>query len=391
MENQALDYYIHDGPAVFGSKLKGFIDNEGARRLSQVWRTASSLIGERRPMIDITFVTSVEEEGRRLLIDWHQAGVQFVANSKASRAMAESILGVPVPEPEVLRRLAFRLKFSKPAAGWRFLMAAFLFALPASAANLKAETVSAWNDYLHTAQDSLQQRVQPGGCFLWTFEDPDRAARVRSGEIMVAPAPGPNPRNVPGGLIHHWVGAIFLPGLTISRVGEVTRDYDRYKDYYRPSVIQSTSVARDDGTDRFSMRMMNKAFFLKTALDSDYQATYVRLGENRIYSISRATRVQEIEKLGEPGEHKIPEGQGRGYIWRLFSIARLEQRDDGVYLELEAIALSREIPPAARFFVDPVVRRVSRNSILLSLQQTKEALRDYEAITARRGPGVLTK
>lgn len=385
MEDQALDYYIHDGPAVFSFQLKGFINDEGARRLDQVWRTASSLIAERRPIIDITFVTSAEEEGRQLLIDWHRAGVQFVVNSPASRALAESILGLPVPAPKASRQraLRFRLNPSKPAAGWRFLMAALLFALPASAASLKTETVSAWNDYLQTAQADLQQRIAPGGCFLWTFENPDRAARVHAGEVMAAPAPGPNPKNVPGGLIHHWVGAIFLPGATIDRVAEVTRDYDRYKEYYQPSVIRSASVARGDSNDRFSMQLVNGAFFVKSALDTDYQATYVRLGGNRLYSVSRATRVQEIERLGEPGEHRIPEGEGRGYVWKLFSITRLEQRDAGVYLELEAIALSREIPPAARFFVDPIVRHVSRNSILISLRQTREALREYDASNAR--------
>jgi hypothetical protein len=385
MKHPALDYYIHDGPAVFGFQIKGFINDEGAQRLDQVWRTASSHLGERSPIIDITFVTSVEDAGRALLVGWHQSGVQFVANSKASRALAESILGVPVPASETNRRkgLPFRLSCSKPPAGWRFLMAALLFALPASAANLKTETVSAWNDYLHTAEDSLQRRTRPGGCFLWAFEDSDRAARVHAGEIMVAPAPGPNPRNVPGGLIHHWVGAIFLPGVTIDRVAEITRDYDRYKDYYQPSVIQSVAVARGDVTDRFSMRMLNKNFFVKAALDTDYQATFVHLNENRIYSISRTTRVQEIEKLGEPDEHKVPEGEGRGYIWKLCSIARLEQRDGGVYLELEAIALSRDIPPAARFFVDPIVRRVSRNSISISLRQTREALSGYAASASR--------
>jgi hypothetical protein len=50
---------------------------------------------------------------------------------------------------------------------------------------------------------------------------------------------------------------------------------------------------------------------------------------------------------------------------------------------MEAIALSREIPPAARFFVDPIVRRVSRNSMLISLRQTREALRGYEASASR--------
>jgi hypothetical protein len=241
------------------------------------------------------------------------------------------------------------------------------------AATLKPETVTGWDQYVNAATSKLQDRVRPGGSFLWSSESADRSARVRGGEVVVAPAPGAAPKRVPGGLIHHWMGAVFVPGLTIEQVLAVTRDYDRYKDYYRPSVIDSKSVKRDDAVDRFSMRMMNKAFFLKTALDADYQATNVRLDEHRLYSVSRTTRLQEVEDCGQPDEHKLPEGEGGGYIWKLFSIARFEQRDGGVYVELEAIALSRDVPAAARFFVDPIIRRVSRNSLLLSLQQTEHA------------------
>ena len=201
---------------------------------------------------------------------------------------------------------------------------------------------------------------------------------------MVAPAPGPNPKNVPGGLIHHWIGAVFLPDVNIDQVVHVTRDYDRYKDYYQPFVIESKALAVDDEYGHFTMRILNKALFLKIALDADYQANYSRLDENRIYSISRTTRVQEIQGLGETGEHSIPEGLGGGYIWKLFSIARFEQRYGGVYVELEAIALSREVPMAARFFADPIVRRVSRNSMLISLQQTRDALRRDSGFTASR-------
>jgi hypothetical protein len=123
------------------------------------------------------------------------------------------------------------------------------------------------------------------------------------------------------------------------------------------------------------MQLMNKAFFLKTTLDADYQATNVRLDDRRFYSVSRTTRLQEIEDYAQRSEHKIPEGEGSGYIWKLFSIVRLEERGDGVYVEMEAIALSREIPGAVHFVVEPIVRRVSRNSMLTSIRQTEEAVR----------------
>ena len=386
MKHPAFDYYIHDGPTAFRLQLSGVMNGEDVGRLEQVWKTASSLFGGRSPIIDITFVTSVDDRGRALLVEWHRAGAHVVAKSKTSRVLVESILGAPLSESEpILRQPSpFRLCLFRWAASLPFLIAAFLVAFPANGASLKPETVSAWDDYLDRAQADLQRRMQPGGCFLWTMESADRAESVHGGEIVVAPAPGPNPKKVPGGLIHHWIGAMFIPNRTIEQIVSVTWNYDRYKDYYQPSVIESKTVASGDTNDEFSMRIMNKALFLKIALDADYRATYVRVDENRIYSISRTTRLQEIDEYGEAGEHAMPEGEGDGYIWKLFSIARLEQRDGGVYVELEGIALSRGIPVAARFFVDPMVRRVSRNSMVVSLRETREALQGGAGFVPRR-------
>jgi hypothetical protein len=253
----------------------------------------------------------------------------------------------------------------------------------AKAATLKPETVAAWDHYLQTVNANLQDRIRPGGQFLWTFENADRAAKVHLGEIVIAPVTRQNPMKVPDGLIHHWVGAMFVPDGKLEDILEIIRDYDHYKDFYRPSVVESKTMARTSSEDRFSMLIMNKAFFLNSALDADYHTTVVRLDDRRFYFISRTTRVQEVEEYGEPGEYRKPEGEGSGYIWQLYSIARLAQSDDGVYVEIEAIALSRQVPAAMRFLVDPIVRRVSRNSLLTSLQKTEEAAGGNSAIAAR--------
>jgi hypothetical protein len=72
----------------------------------------------------------------------------------------------------------------------------------------------------------------------------------------------------------------------------------------------------------------------------------------------------------------LQEGQGHGIIWRLLGITRYVERDGGVYVELEAIGLSRDIPASVRWLVDPIVRRVSRSSLSTSLLQTENAVRD---------------
>jgi hypothetical protein len=258
---------------------------------------------------------------------------------------------------------------------WWWLLAALSFTLEANAASLKSETMVAWDDYLQTVNAEVRDRVRPQGAFLWALEDADRAARIRSGDIVVAPAPGQNPKKVPGGLIHHWVGAMFVPDIRLDDILKVTHDYDHYKDVYRPSVVESRTLSHSGSDDRFAMLLMNKGFLSTTALETEYQATGVRLDDRRFYSVSRTTRVQEIEGYGKPDESRIAEGEGNGFIWKISSITRFEQSDDGVYVEFEAIVLSRPIPSVVRLVVDPIVRRVSRDSLVSSLQRTAEAAR----------------
>jgi len=383
MKSQKLQYYMHDGPSAFRFELAGDLNNEAARDLDQAWRTASSMIGDRALVVDMTFLTGAERDGRSLLARWYAEGAQIVAKSKVSRALAEAIVGAPLRDFASANEagpartwLPFHTLFRAPKLKLTLSLLAVAMLLPvrAHAANLRTETVAAWDEYVQSVSVRLQDRVRPGGSFLWTYEDPERIGKVHGGEVVVAPAPGPSPRKVPGGLIHHWIAAAFLPNVKLGDVLEVTEDYDRYQQYYRPSVIASKTVAREDSNDYFSMQLMNKAFFLKTMLDADYQSTKVRLDERRFYSVSRSTRVQEIQDFGRPTQHRMPEGQGGGYIWKLFSIGRLAERDGGVYIELEAIALSRDIPGALRFMVDPIIRKVSRSALLTSLAQTEEAV-----------------
>jgi hypothetical protein len=376
MKSQTLQYYMHDGPSAFQFELAGDLNNEAAYELEQAWRTASSVVGDRALVVDMTFVTDAGKDGRSLLARWYAEGAQLIARSRVSRALAETIIDGPLPEiastgdvRAARTWLPFHISF-----GVAVLMAALLAPVPVHAANLKTETVNAWDQYVQAVSVGLQDRARSGGSFLWADEEPERIARVRRGEIVVAPAPGPSPRKVSGGLIHHWIAAAFVPNVRLDDVLDVTEDYDRYREFYGPSVVASKTVARIEANDYFSMQLMNKAFFLKTMLDADYHAINVRLDDRRFYSVLRSTRVQEIDGYGRPDQHPLPEGQGGGYVWKLFSIGRLAERDGGVYIELEAVALSRDIPAALRLVVDPIVRTVSRNALFISLKQTEEAV-----------------
>ncbi len=270
---------------------------------------------------------------------------------------------------------------------WRFvvLVCASLLGSGAvvEAAELKAEALRNWDEYVQAANSKTKDRVGTGGTFLWLDEVPDRNRRVREGNILVAPAAEHIPRAVPAGLIHDWVGAAFFPNTKLEDVLAVVRDYDHYKEFYKPSVVESKSLAAPGEDDKFSILLVNKEVVAKFALDSEYQACFRKLDAKRWYGVAYTTRIQEIRDYGHPGEIKLPPDEGSGYIWRIYSILRFEERDGGVYVEVEAMALSRDIPAALRWVANPIVRRVSKNSLLTSLRQMQEAVRSTAGATSR--------
>jgi hypothetical protein len=249
------------------------------------------------------------------------------------------------------------------------------------AAELKPHAVEAWQEYIRSARIRMQEHLRPESQFLKIDEDQDSVSKLRSGGILVMPGGSQSLEKIPSGVIHDWLGAAFIANTTLNEVLSFLRDYDRYKEFYAPNVIDSRAVVRGSSQDRFSMVLMNKSLFLKAALDSDYQCTYVRVSNRRWYGTTESTRVQEIENYGAASQRALREGEGSGFIWKLFSITRFEERDGGVYIELEAIALSRDIPSSLRWIIEPIVSRISRNSLTTSLRQTEAAVRSG-AVTA---------
>lgn len=251
-------------------------------------------------------------------------------------------------------------------------------------ASLEPCTASAWDGYIESATMQMNRRLIPGKTFLWIDEAPKRLARVRAGEIVVSPVGPHDPVKVPSGLIHDWIGAVFIPHATLNDFLQTVRDYSRYNELYRPSVMDSKAITTSESQDRFSLVLASKSFFLKTALATEYESHYLQVGARNGYAIARTTRIQEIENYQDPGQRTLPEGYGIGVIWRLVDISRYAERDGGVYFELEAIGLSRDVPPTLRWLVEPIIRRVSQECLSTCLRQTENAVRYHAELASGR-------
>jgi hypothetical protein len=254
----------------------------------------------------------------------------------------------------------------------------FVLLVPATskAMELKEQTVQAWETYVRGANTRVEERATGRSPFLWVDENPERVQRVRAGEVLVAPVDSDNPRKVPHGLIHDWIGAMFLPNAKLDDVMGVLHDYDHYKDFYKPLVVKSKVLERTQDHERVTLLMMQKVYSVTAAVETENEVRLVRPDANRVYSLSDSVRVQEIADYGQPGEHALPEGHGPGYVWREFSVSRLEQRDGGVYVEMETIAMSRGIPVVLRWMINPLVENLPRKIMLATLTDTRDAVNE---------------
>ncbi len=242
------------------------------------------------------------------------------------------------------------------------------------AIELEPGTLQAWDAYVRAADARMQARRDGRRPFLWADEDAGRRSRLRRGEILVAPASARGMESAPNGLIHDWIGAVFIPHATVERFLAVAHDYDRYKEFYKPVVADSKLLGRGGEGHKYSMVLQRQVLFVNGAVKGQYEVHDFTVDERRGCSITATVRMQEIAGYGHSAQHLLPPDQGDGFVWRLHSIVRYEERDGGVYVEMEAMALTRDIPASLRWMVRPLVNHLSVDSLTTTLRETRDAV-----------------
>lgn len=250
------------------------------------------------------------------------------------------------------------------------------------AAKLSKKTVEAFNHYVEVAEARMKRGQSHPNDFLYieTLPKPQYGAALsmlKHGGIYVQPIQTLDAKgqsiNIPGGMIHHWVGDVFIPGKSLSSALDVLRDYNDFKKIYAPEVIRSRLVSRHDDDFKVYLRLQKKSIVTVT-LDTWYDISFTPVGKNRGISRSISTRIQQVEDAGTPNEHLDPVGQGSGYLWRINSYWRYEEHDNGVIIEWESISLSRPVPFLIAWFVKPLIRRIARETVTNMLSATRKAV-----------------
>jgi len=251
------------------------------------------------------------------------------------------------------------------------LAGAFLFT-GAAGAQPKKETVEAFENYIRSTEARLDSQRQSGR-FLWVDGAPDKQRSVRAGQVISEPVVGKGDLEVPGGLIHDWIGAVFVPGATIDKTLAFVQDYNNHKKSYKPEVIDSKLMTHNGGDFQIYLRLLKKKV-ITVVLDTYHDVHYAELDAHRWYSISRTTKISEVQNGGAAADREIAPGDDHGFLWRLNSYWRFEERDGGVYVEYEAISLTRDVPTGLGWLINPIVRGLPRESLANTLRETRDGL-----------------
>jgi hypothetical protein len=254
---------------------------------------------------------------------------------------------------------------------------------------LAPDTVDAYERYVAR----LQQRFgEKGAGHRWIAEaPPEMRARLRAGEIFAEPGHEDGIIGVPEGLVHHWRGAAYFPAVTLDKAIAAAQDYPRYASTYE-WVTDSALIGRTgegpSGGDRFwvFLRMERSAGVVSSVLDVWALVDYWYAGANRATAVSDVDCVRQVEDAGEAGERRLPVGGGSGYLWRANTFSTYLEQDDGVYVELETVGLSRDFPPLLGWIIEPIARRLGRGSVSESLRQLRQAVADAGGDQPAEGP-----
>ena len=254
-------------------------------------------------------------------------------------------------------------------------------ARPASAAQLKTATVEAFEQYVRLTEARMNQELAGGNYFLWVDALPESArseayARLRQGQVIAERLSGHashEANSIPGGLIHDWVGIVFIPGISMPQTLAMLQDYDYDAAYYRPEVLQSKLLERSGDNFRVFLRL-KRVCVVTVVFNTEYDVSYTRRDATHAWSRSYSTRIAEVDDAGTPREHDRPAGDDRGFLWRLYTYWRFFEADGGTYVQCNAISLTRDIPTGLGWLVRPFIEDIPVESLRFTLNATRTAL-----------------
>lgn len=246
---------------------------------------------------------------------------------------------------------------------------------------LSPRASAAFERYVQLTDERNETELKRGSDLLWVDALPEAQrteaySAMKRGEVEIhqlSTLEGGKPIDCPGGMIHHWVGVVFIPGAKLGEVLSVLEDYDQQSIYYAPDVERSKIESRNG--DHFGVFLrFRRHKVITVVLDTEQDVRYYQDAPGRAHSRSSAVRISEVENPGKSDEHEKPAGDDGGFLWRMETWWRMEEGDGGVYVQSEVASLTRDIPTGLGWLVGPFVTSIPKETLAFTLEATRNAV-----------------
>ncbi len=252
---------------------------------------------------------------------------------------------------------------------------------PGGLPKLKPETQAAFDHYLQLTQERNDAELKRGSPFLRFDELPDserRAAQdsLRGGATRIEKRQtleAGKEIDCPDCLIHHWEATVFLPGAKVDDVLKILEDYDHHSEYYKPDVERSRTLQHDRDHFQAFLRFKRRKV-ITVVLNTTHEVNYFRDSPARAHSRSSAIKIAQVENPGRSDEREKPADDDDGFLWRMETWWRVEEKDGGAYIQSEVISLTRDIPAGLGWMIEPFVSSIPKESLQFSLEATRNAV-----------------
>ena len=263
---------------------------------------------------------------------------------------------------------------------WRLCLLIVSLALAGAlqARELRPVTLKAYERYVALTEQRLAGERAGASPFLWVDRQPAAArdaimARLRAGEIVtdkLETRDGGRTIDVDGGLIHHWIGTVMLPNVSVDRALTFVQAYDNYPRVFDPMIQRARVLTHDGDHYVVSMRTSVKKV-ITIVMDIDYIVDYHTISPTRVWTTNVATNMFQVDDAGTKAERRQPVDQTSGFLWRFWMSCGFDQRPEGSIEQCESITLTRGIPFGVAWVIKPFVTGVPREFMTFTLSRVR--------------------
>jgi hypothetical protein len=216
---------------------------------------------------------------------------------------------------------------------------------------LPSKAATAWAEYLKVTEFRIKNELEsPGGFLALDFAtggDADRQA-VLSGKIPVAEVntvwQNGTAVTVPDHWVHHWRGAVLLPGLKLDTVfGRLRKDIPGKG---QPGLLNAEIRSADWPHLHTYLQVQRKGsvgpISYNFVYNTEFDVEFTRLSPTRGKNTTVATRIAELYHPGSREEREMTWKEDNRFLLRWNSYWRYQEINAGVIAECESVTLSKD-------------------------------------------------